>query len=96
VIDRGEPGEHLRALGELQDRTPGALQPADRVVVVQPDDEDVAERARGGEVANVAGMEEIEAAVGEHDPRPGRAPRSERRAQVVDVDELRGRHDAAG
>ena len=65
VVDRGEGGEHLGALAGAQDGPPGSLQAPHGRVVVQPDDQHVAERARRGEIAHVSRMEQIEAAVGE-------------------------------
>ena len=67
MVDRGQGGEHLGALAGTQDGPAGSLQAPHGGVVVQPDDQHVAERARRGEIAHVPGMEQVEAAVGEDD-----------------------------
>ncbi len=93
MIDGGERRQDLRALGRGEHRPPRALQPSDRRVVVEPDHERIAERARGGEVADVPGMDQIEAAVREHDASAARAQRPEPIAQRRHVGrELRNVH----
>ena len=67
-VDAGERGQHFGALVLPVDRAGRSLVAADGRVGVEPDDQDVAERARGLQVADVAGMQQIEDAVGEDDP----------------------------
>ena len=69
-IDALERGEHLGALGFGIDRPAGSLVAPHRRVGVHADDERVAERARLPQVADVAGMEDVEHAVGEDDRGP--------------------------
>ena len=56
----------LRALGQRDERAAGTFQAAHRLVRVQRDDQAVAARARVGQVARVADVDEVEAAVREH------------------------------
>jgi hypothetical protein len=56
-----------------RDRPAGSFVGAHGSVGVQPDDQHVAEAARLLQVAHVAGVEEVEDAVGEHDPLAGGA-----------------------
>src|SRR5581483_5280281 len=72
-------------LGRREDRAPGALQPPYRGVVVEADHEHVTQGPRRCEIADVPGMEEVEAAVREDDPRPGGARRGEAREQRRDI-----------
>jgi len=52
------------------DRTGGSLQPADRRVGVDRDDETISQRPGRGEIPDVADMEKIKTAVGEDDLLP--------------------------
>ena len=93
VVDRGEAGEHLGALAGVQDGAAGSLQAAHGRVVVEPDDQHVAERARRGEIAHVSRMEQIEAAVGEDHAGARRTAVVEHGAQRRGVArDLRNRH----
>jgi len=93
VVDGGEPGEHLGALLDVEDGAAGTLQPPHRGIAVEPDDEHVAERPGRGEVAHVAGVEEVEAAVGEHHALAGGTQRREARRERLHVgSQLRNPH----
>ena len=67
AVDHPERRDNLGAGGFALHRTARALQSAHRAIAVQADDEQVAGGARPGEIADMAGMEEIEATVREHD-----------------------------
>ena len=56
-----------QAVGFVVDRAVVALESADRIVGVDPDHEQVAELGGLAEVGDVAGVEDVEAAVGEDD-----------------------------
>ena len=83
-------GDQLRPLRGGHHRAARALQPPHRGVGVEPDHERVAERAGGLEIADVADVEEIEAAVGEHQPLARRAPAGREAARLVNAED--GRH----
>jgi hypothetical protein len=59
--------ENFRALALRDYRTAFALQLPHAGVAIEPDDERVAQFARLLQAANVAGMQQVEAAVGEND-----------------------------
>ena len=82
--------DQLRALRGGHHRPARALQASHRGVGVEPDHERVAERARGLEIADVADVEEIEAAVGEHQPLARRAPAGREAAGLLNAED--GRH----
>ena len=65
VIDAAEGGEDLGAVEFSVDGAGGAFESADRGVGVEGNDEGVAEGASMLEVADVTGVKEVEAAVGE-------------------------------
>ena len=73
-IDGGKAGEHGSARRLGLHRAACALEPPDARVAVEADDEPVAGRAGLLEQVDVAGMEEIEAAVGEADAPAPAAP----------------------
>ncbi len=87
-VDARERGEDLGAFVLGRDRPPLALVRAHRSIGVDADDERVTEGACLPQVADVAGMEEIEDAVGEDHGTAGRAhapdqgERGRRRVQV--------------
>src|SRR4051794_6371146 len=62
-----ESAKHISALDLSPHGTLGALEPAHRRVAVQANDQLVASTARTEEHVDMAGMEQIEHAVGEHD-----------------------------
>ena len=66
VIDARERRQHLGAIGFPIERPRGALERADGVVAIHGHGQDVAERAGGLQIAHVADVEQIEAAVGEN------------------------------
>ena len=67
VIDRSQSPEDLGALGGGHERTPAAFEPTHGRVPVQSDEEDVTEPARGFQIADMPDVEQIEAAIGQHD-----------------------------
>ncbi len=62
----------LGAISFAEDRAAVALQPRDLRVRIYSNYEDVAESARALKVAYVAGVQNVEATVGENDPSPVR------------------------
>jgi hypothetical protein len=64
-IDAFERGENFGSLALRQDRTPGAFQLADTGIAVEADDEGVAKSTSLLKAADVPGMQQIEAAIGE-------------------------------
>ena len=81
-IDRFERRQHLGARVHVLHRPSLALEPLHRRVAVEPDHQPVAGGARLGQQLDVAGMQEIEAAVGEADAQAlrGATRRAARRA----------------
>ena len=81
-----ERGQHGEPVGERVERTVGALaEAAHRSVAVQRHQQPRAERARAGEIGDMAAVQEVEHAVGEHQrPRQAGEPALERRG-VVDL-----------
>ena len=73
-VDAGERREDLGALVLGVDRPLGALVAAHRRVGIESNDQQVAVRPRGLQVADVAGMQQVEHAVREHDAA-ARGPR---------------------
>jgi hypothetical protein len=67
VVDASEGGEDLGAVLLTIHRAGGTFQRADAGVAIHRDEERIAERARLLQVADVADMEEIEAAIREHE-----------------------------
>ena len=65
-IDRLESQRHLGSLGLGEQRTVGSLRPPHTRIGVQRQDEDVAEGARLLQQPDVAGMQQVIAAVGEN------------------------------
>ena len=66
-IDRLERGQHLGARLHRLHRAARAFKPGDRGIAVQAHHQPVAGRARAGQQFDVAGMQKIEAAIGEAD-----------------------------
>jgi hypothetical protein len=64
-VDTLEAGKNFGALLLRNDGTAGPLEGANAGVAVDADDEEIAEGAGRFEAANVAGMQKIEAAIGE-------------------------------
>ena len=97
-IDRLERGEHLGARMHLLHRPPVALQALDRRIAVETDDEPVAGGTRLRQELDVAGMQEIEAAVGEADAQARPAPFGEPLVEhrPVEDDLLLGRERGGG
>jgi hypothetical protein len=67
VVDGAQGAQHLHALGRGHQGPPGALEALDRGIAVDADEQDVTERARSLEIANVTDVQEIETAVGQDD-----------------------------
>ena len=87
-VHRSQTGEHPQAAGQRVDGTALALQALHRSVVVHCDHKPVANGTGFIEVGHMAGVENVEAAVGEHHAftrlaRPGHR-----------LDELLARYDA--
>src|SRR3954471_3438646 len=74
-VDAAQRAQDRGAVGLVDDRAPGALQPAHGRIRVHADDEAVAERPRRLERGDVAGMQEVEAAASGHDGPSRRADR---------------------
>ena len=70
VVHAAERGDELRAIRRRQDRPARALQARHRRVVVDRDDEAIGLARRRLEVADVADVQQIEAAVGKGDRAP--------------------------
>lgn len=70
-IDATQSSEHFGAIILSVQRTPLAFEFAHRSVAIQTDDERVAERAGLLQISHVAGMEQIETAVGENETLAG-------------------------
>src|SRR5665213_923563 len=69
-VDALERGEHVRTLGLSAHGARGTLEATNRLIGVDADDQAVAERACGHEQVDVAGVQQIEHAVGKHhEPR---------------------------
>src|SRR5262249_2856079 len=92
-VDTLESSEDLGALGFRIDRTLGPLVAADRRVRVQPDDEQVAVRAGGLQIAEMPGMQKIEHAVREDDLRTRRPGVRHEPLEIAAIEDA-ARHDA--
>ena len=73
VVDAAEGGDELGALRRRQDRTPFTFQRRDRCIVVDRDDQAIGFLGGGLQVAHVADVQQIEAAVRKGDRLPRRA-----------------------
>src|SRR5882672_5729364 len=73
-IDRLQRRQHFGARALVLNRTPLALQPFHRRIAVQSDHQPVTGATRRGQYLDVAGMQNIETAVGETDPQALLAP----------------------
>lgn len=69
-VDGFECGQHFGTRALVLDRAIRALQPPHRGVAVEADDQPVAGGARRGQNLDVAGMQDVEAAIGEADAQP--------------------------
>ena len=68
MVDLPERRQDFGALGRGHQRPALPLQPGHRRVRVDPDEEHVTQPSSGAQIANVADVEEVEAAVRQHDP----------------------------
>lgn len=66
-VDGFQGRQHDAAVGQRVDRSLRALEAADGVVVVKPDDQYISELFCLGQIADVAGVQKVETAVGEDD-----------------------------
>ena len=66
-IDHAPSGEQFRPVGLRHERPVRPFKLAHRGIAVQPDPEKIAKSARLGQVAQMADMQQVEAAVGGHD-----------------------------
>src|SRR5271166_4138731 len=69
-VDTAQRGEQLRTIVETNERALRTLERADRVVVVEPDDQRVTLLTRPSEITDVAGVHQIETAIRENDAAP--------------------------
>ena len=67
IIDAGQRGQDLQPLGQGEDRPLVPFQPPHRSVVVDADDQQAALAAGELQQLDMAGMEQVEDAVGEDD-----------------------------
>src|SRR5579885_1629920 len=91
VVNGAEGRDRLGPLAFGDERAAFALEPTHLLVAVDRDDQKVAERASAFEVADVADVQEVEAAVGEDDARPALARYRDARDQAVAFEYARGR-----
>src|SRR5260221_13073644 len=82
-IDRLQRRQHFRPRALVLNRAPLALQPLCRGVAVQADDQAIAGAARPGQNLDVAGMQNIEATVGESDTQSLLAPTQKMRFEAA-------------
>src|ERR1700682_3667186 len=82
-IDRLQRRQHFRPRALVLNRTPLALQPLHRGIAVQADNQAITGAARRGQNLNVAGMQNIEAPVGESDSQSLFAPIQKMRVEVA-------------
>src|ERR1041384_4638748 len=68
MVHTGQSGQHGSTVGGGVDRAVGSLQTADAGVVVDSHDQDVAQLFRLVEVGHMAPVQDVETAVGAHDP----------------------------
>src|SRR5262249_29735364 len=89
VVDHLQRRQHLGAIALPDQRPAGALaEPPRRAIAVETDHQHVTERLGGTQVADVAGMEKVEDAVGEDDAPPGAALRRQAAPQGGEGEEL--------
>jgi hypothetical protein len=70
IIYTSKAGEDLRSFLKGKNGSKRTFESSDRKVAVDPDDQDVTEAFGCFEIADVAGMEQVKAAIGEDDPFP--------------------------
>ena len=83
VIDAAEGGDELGAIGSRKDGSALPFQRADGVIVVDRDHQHVGFASCGLEIADVADVQQVEAAVGECDRAPRRALLGDASHQLV-------------
>src|SRR5690242_15714680 len=83
AVDAAQRPQDGGAVLLAHDRAAGALERPHRGVGVEAHDEDVAQRARRLESADVSGVQEVEAAARGDDDAPGRARRARQRDGIV-------------
>src|SRR4030042_1576782 len=67
VSEGGDRGQNLEPLPQREDGPRRPLEPADRGIAIEGDDEDVAQALGLVEQPDMSGMEKVETAVGEDD-----------------------------
>jgi hypothetical protein len=72
-VDATESGEDVGAVGFAINRAIRAFELADGIIAIDGDEEDVTTGAGGLEVLDMAGVEEVEAAIGQDEAAPGLA-----------------------
>jgi len=82
VVDSGERGNKFGARRRGQNRAAGTFEPADTRIGIYRDDEEIAFAARALEIADVSGVQNVEAAVREHDCFSAGAMLLETRLQI--------------
>ncbi|CUU16974.1 hypothetical protein CDS [Bradyrhizobium sp.] len=87
-VDGFERREHFRTRTFVLNRAIGALQPPHRGIAVEADDQAIAGSARRGQHLDVAGMQDVKAAIGEADAQVLPAPFRE-----LCVERIRLEHD---
>ena len=83
VVDAAERGDELGAVRRRAAPAGPALQRRHRLVVVDRDDQAVGLGRRALQVADVADVQQVEAAVGEGDGAPGCAVRADTRLELA-------------
>ena len=73
VVDEAKRVDQLGAIGGRKDRPPGALQSLHRCITIDRDDQAIRFGRGAAQIANVADVQQIEAAVRERNRAAGRA-----------------------
>jgi hypothetical protein len=95
-VDAAEGGEDTGAVVFWYHRSGGTLELTDGVVAVESDEEGVAVAAGGFEIGNMAGMEEIEAAVGDDEALSALAEGVAPDLELIRIEDLGSRRHAGG
>ena len=84
-VDRCQCGDDRGAVGKGVDRTFRPLEPARAGIAVERDEEPVALRARRRQERDMAGMQDIEAAIGEADREAAALPLTHQRLGLAEI-----------
>jgi len=68
IIDHFQCGDDLAPIARRYQRASGPFQPSYRGIAVESDNERVTQSPGGTQIADVPGVQQIEAAIGEYDP----------------------------